>query len=171
MDRENQIEQWFYLYVDDVYNFLIYYLGHRDVEDIVQEVFIKVLHSDQFESVNTPKSYLFKVARNKAIDHIRKSKRVQFDSDDEIKQEFPSNEGLPESLLLAEEKQNVFLEHMKQLKKSYKDVLILRLVNELSFEEIADALHWKESKVKTTYYRAIKKLREQSPELKEVEVR
>ncbi|KGX90154.1 RNA polymerase sigma factor [Pontibacillus marinus] len=170
MSREKQIEDWFYLYVDEVYNFLIYYLGHRDVEDIVQDVFIKVIRSNKFENVHTPKTYLFTIARNTAIDHVRKSKRFKWGTSDEV-QQVPAPDLSPESSLLASEEHNTFLEHIKRLKRSYKDVLVLRLINELSFTEIADTLRWKEAKVKTTYYRAIRKLQEKSPELKEVNVR
>lgn len=170
LSREKQIEDWFNRYVNDVYNFLIYYLGHKDVEDIVQDVFIKVISSKKFESIHTPKTYLFTIARNTAIDHIRKSKRFKLEFEDEM-QGVPAQDPSPESLLLAREEHNVFLEHITRLKRSYKDVLVLRLINELSFKEIADTLHWSEAKVKTTYYRAIRKLKEKSPELKEVMVR
>ncbi|WP_301109959.1 sigma factor, partial [Sporosarcina sp.] len=42
MQNEKEIiSNWFYLYSQDVFNFLVYYSGTRDVEDLVQEVFIK----------------------------------------------------------------------------------------------------------------------------------
>lgn len=44
--------------------------------------------------------------------------------------------------------------HINQLKDSYRDVLILRDIQELSYEEIAEILNWTLSKVKTTLHRA-----------------
>lgn len=42
MNSDQQtISDWFYLYSQDIYNFLVYYTGTRDVEDLVQDVFIK----------------------------------------------------------------------------------------------------------------------------------
>ncbi|WP_240692313.1 sigma-70 family RNA polymerase sigma factor [Bacillus sp. EKM104P] len=44
--------------------------------------------------------------------------------------------------------------HINQLKDSYREVLILRDIQELSYEEVAEILNWTLSKVKTTLHRA-----------------
>ncbi|WP_328225714.1 RNA polymerase sigma factor [Sutcliffiella cohnii] len=45
MSNEEKISQWFFEYSDDIYQFLLYKLGSSDVEDLVQEVFIRALKS------------------------------------------------------------------------------------------------------------------------------
>lgn len=70
------ISEWFYLYSNDVYNFLVYYTCTTDVEDLVQEVFIKAgrgLHS--YKNQASPKTWLFTIARNTAIDEARKKRQ------------------------------------------------------------------------------------------------
>lgn len=49
---------------------------------------------------------------------------------------------------------------LAKLKDSYKQVIILRHVNQLTVKEVASVLGWSESKVKTTDFRALVKLRE-----------
>ncbi|WP_254660760.1 sigma factor [Bacillus sp. FJAT-27225] len=41
MDAGQQIEQWFYQYEKDIFNYLVYYTGTRDVEDLVQDTFLR----------------------------------------------------------------------------------------------------------------------------------
>lgn len=70
---ECRIESWFLQYEKAVTNFLIYYMGHRDVEDLVQDTFIRALNSlDQYKGEASPKTWLLRIARNTAIDSLRK---------------------------------------------------------------------------------------------------
>ena len=41
MDAGRQIEQWFNEYEKDITKYLVYYTGSKDVEDLVQETFLK----------------------------------------------------------------------------------------------------------------------------------
>ena len=78
MSNKQVISKWFYLYSDDIYQFLFYRLSskHHDVEDLVQEVFIRALRNlDRFKGEASPKTWLYSIAKNVAIDAIRKSKR------------------------------------------------------------------------------------------------
>jgi len=75
MDKNDLIEQWFLRYGDDIYKFLVYYTGNRDVEDLVQDVFLKALGSvGSFEVRSQPKTWLLTIARHTAIDHARKQR-------------------------------------------------------------------------------------------------
>lgn len=74
MNSDQQtISDWFYLYNQDIYNFLVYYTGTRDVEDLVQDVFIKAGKGlATYRNQSSPKTWLMSIARNIAIDHARK---------------------------------------------------------------------------------------------------
>jgi RNA polymerase sigma-70 factor (ECF subfamily) len=75
---KSRISDWFYQYSNDVYQFLIYYLGSVDVEDMVQEVFIRAIKNEQsFQESSTPKTWLFSIARNLAIDEIRRKQEEE----------------------------------------------------------------------------------------------
>lgn len=168
MNREEQIEYLFLKYGDSIYNFLTYYTGKKEVEDIVQEVFVKVIRNSDLDNIQNPKSYLMRIARNIAINHFHKRKVFQWVSED-ILQGILTKDLTPEDKVLIHEEYNELIKGINKLKRNYKDVLVLKLVNDFSFEEIAQTLNWKLSKVKTTYYRAINKLKQLMSENEEVD--
>lgn len=75
-------------YADNVYRFIYKNLGHQeDARDIVQGAFEKMWMNREGVEVERSKSYLFTIAYNQMIDHLRKTKRIDFkEMDDEDKQ-------------------------------------------------------------------------------------
>ncbi|MDG5787388.1 RNA polymerase sigma factor [Evansella sp. AB-P1] len=162
MEKNKIITEWFRLYSDDVYRYFLFQTNWKNAEDLVQEVFIKALHSyDVFKEDASPKTWLLRIARNIAIDEHRKTKRkkqlltIPFDSKFE-----PKIHSTPDEILQLNEEKKELYEGILSLKPKYRDVLILRGVQELSVKETADVLKWKEDRVHLTYHRAKKKLKE-----------
>ncbi|QQE79755.1 RNA polymerase sigma factor [Alicyclobacillus sp. SO9] len=68
----DEIEEWFRCYADDVKTFLVYYLRRTDVDDLVQETFIRAMGGQvQFRRQANPKTWLLAIARNLAVDFVR----------------------------------------------------------------------------------------------------
>ena len=156
MDYPDKISEWFYQYGNDVYNFLVYYQGIKDVQDLVQEVFIKAAKGlASFRNDASLKTWLFSIARNVAIDHARKGARRIKTIREPLVEDFAwgSVRG-PEDILLEDEALQELYETIQALKDSYAEVLILRGIEGMSVAETATVLDWKESKVKVTYHRA-----------------
>jgi RNA polymerase sigma-70 factor, ECF subfamily len=150
------IADWFDLYGNDVYHFLIYRVGPADAEDLLQEVFIKALKGfNGFKENSSPKTWLFSIARNLAIDESRKKKTkkwadtVPLDTANE-----PKTDTSPETILDLNESTKSIYQCIQLLKPNYQDVIILRGIKELSVQETASILKWSESKVKSTHHRA-----------------
>ncbi|RPF52171.1 RNA polymerase sigma factor [Aquisalibacillus elongatus] len=160
MRKSEIISDWFQNYHQDVYNFLVYYTGRRDCEDLVQEVFIKALRGlDHFNGQSNPKTWLFSIARNVAIDESRKLKRRGLDRTSPLEESpEPSTVKTPDDFLQEQETQQQLYQMIEKLRDSYRDVLVLRGIKDLSVYETACVLGWSESKVKTTYLRAKKAL-------------
>ncbi|SEQ30498.1 RNA polymerase sigma factor [Piscibacillus halophilus] len=157
MDEE-LITEWFDRYADDIYRFLAYYTSSPDVEDLVQEVFIKAIDRfDSFKGNSSPKTWLFTIARNLAIDEARKRKRQDWRK--LINTYQSENEQSPEELYQLTESKSQLYEAIHKLKPTYRDVIILRGIEELSIAEAADVLKWSENKVRVTFYRALKALK------------
>ncbi|SHG55099.1 RNA polymerase sigma factor [Ornithinibacillus halophilus] len=155
MDNET-VSEWFELYGDDVFHFLIYRIGPSDAEDLLQEVFIKALKGfSRYKGNASPKTWLFSIARNVAIDESRKRKSnkwmdtVPYDDMNE-----PSTDLTPEVILSANEETKCIVDCIQSLKPNYQDVIILRGIKELSVKETAAILKWSENKVKITHHRA-----------------
>lgn len=159
MPHRNEFEQWFKQYNQDIYHFLIYYTGTPDVDDLVQDVFIKAYHAmDHFDGRSGVKTWLMKIARNQAIDQSRKIKKRTQLLPRLFSQQYETEHG-PEDIVGEQETLKAFYEATFQLKETYRVVLLLRLLEECSVEETAEILNWKTAKVTLTYYRALKKLR------------
>jgi RNA polymerase sigma-70 factor (ECF subfamily) len=143
------------LYSDDVYRFLVHFTGSKDVEDLVQETFIRAmrgLHSYRAES--SPKTWLLRIARNLAIDANRRKKKAKYVSDD-ILLSRPSSEKTPHEFLEISETTRLVLDLLQQVNPKYRDVLLLRGIHDLSSAEVARILGWPQSRVNVTYHRAI----------------
>ncbi|MCA1319565.1 RNA polymerase sigma factor [Bacillus tianshenii] len=160
MREETEITDWFRAYHNDIYNFLIYYTGGMDVEDLVQETFVKAVRNiHKFKGDASPRTWLISIARNVAIDESRKRRKEEtkrtrlFRFNDSAK----VSDSPEEIVGLSETKAELYMA-IRTLKQSYYDVLMLRGINELSVQETAQALKWSENKVNLSYHRALKAL-------------
>ncbi|MFY0757889.1 RNA polymerase sigma factor [Metabacillus dongyingensis] len=160
MSDKERITEWFSLYSEDLYHYLIYFAGFQEAEDLLQETFIRAIKGIKYFNENSsPKTWLFSIARNAAIDELRKKKRnkwmqaLSFKSDSQTK-----TVQTPETLLAADEQNRNLYKGILSLKHEYRDVLILRGIKEFSQKESASILGWKEDKVRSVYYRAKKAL-------------
>ncbi|MGD6831326.1 RNA polymerase sigma factor [Sutcliffiella halmapala] len=159
MDRNVQIQNWYREFADGIYQYLIYFTGNKDVEDLVQEVFIRAIQSfHTFQGNSSPKTWLYSIARHAAMDRARKkrSKWLQLEFIHTLK----SSEKTPEEILHASEEIKDLYDSLKKLKASYREVLILRGIKDFTVSETAEILNWSESKVSLTCYRAIHALKE-----------
>ncbi|MDQ0157208.1 RNA polymerase sigma factor SigX [Robertmurraya andreesenii] len=153
-------------YHQDVFQFIFYMVKNREqAEDLVQEVYIRVLKSyERFEGKSSEKTWLFSIARNVAIDHFRKQKgwkqklAEKFDwSTGQVKDDSP----IPEEIALHKEEVGMIYQCLDKCTMDQRMVIIMRYIQELSIIETAEALGWTESKVKTTQHRALKVLKKE----------
>ncbi|GIN60693.1 ECF RNA polymerase sigma factor SigX [Robertmurraya siralis] len=156
-------------YHHDVFQFIFYMVKNREqAEDLVQEVYIRVLKSyDRFEGKSSEKTWLFSIARNVAIDYFRKQKgwrqkiAEKFDwTTGQIKDDSP----IPEEIALQNEEISLIYQCLDHCTVDQRMVIILRYIQELTIIETAEALGWTESKVKTTQHRALKVLKKEMEE-------
>jgi RNA polymerase sigma-70 factor, ECF subfamily len=167
---DSVFEELYSKYHQDVFQFLFYLVKNREhAEDLVQEVYIRVLKSyKRFEGKSSEKTWLFSIARNVAIDHFRKQKgwkqrlMEKFDwSTQQVKDDHP----IPEEIALQNEEIQSLYECLDKCTVDQKMVIVMRYLQELSIAETAEALGWTESKVKTTQHRALKVLKKEMEEL------
>ncbi|GAA0481353.1 RNA polymerase sigma factor SigX [Salinibacillus aidingensis] len=158
----------YHKYHQDVFQFLFYMVKDRSLaEDLVQEVYVKVLKSyHNFKGESSEKTWLISIARHIAIDYFRKQKRKQkriigsFTVDE--KSDWLEDTGkIPEEIAMENEDIRHMYQCLKRCNIDQQTVIILRYIQALSIKETAEVLNWSESKVKTTQHRAIKRLRMQ----------
>lgn len=157
-DRE-LIEEWFFQYSDELYNYLMYFTNSSEVDDLVQETFIKAMKGIKgYKKEAGPRTWLYRIARNVAIDYLRKSKRVKTKeilTDEEAKS---ISYATPDKIFQLEETKQELYKAILSLKENYRDVLILRAIKEFNIAETAAILNWSENKVRVSFHRALKAL-------------
>jgi RNA polymerase sigma-70 factor, ECF subfamily len=154
-----RISSWFESYSDDIYHYLVYYTGRKDVEDLVQEVFLKAMRGvTNFKGTSSPKTWLISIARNTAIDEARKQKMLRFVPFQDNSQTEEGKKLNPALISQVNDDYATLYEAISQLKKSYRDVILLRKISELSAKETAEVLNWKVDKVNLTLHRAMNAL-------------
>jgi RNA polymerase sigma-70 factor, ECF subfamily len=162
----DKISEWFYRYNKDIYHFLFYYVGSGDIEDLVQEVFIRAIKGfDTYQSKSSVKTWLLSIARNVGIDEIRKRKRTRLKNIFGFTSYEPKEEITPEVILSLNENNRNLYRVIQSLKSNYRDVIILRAIKELTVSETAEILNWNENKVRITYHRALKALKDKKEEI------
>jgi RNA polymerase sigma-70 factor (ECF subfamily) len=118
-------------------------LEETDIDDILQEAFIKVyLNLNDFDADLKFSSWLYRIVHNETINHFRKRSvkyEVGLDIESEEKSsEFWEEEGIKRvDQLIDNEK---IKETLNKLSPHYRDVLILKYFEEKSYEEISDIL-------------------------------
>ncbi|MEH7334963.1 RNA polymerase sigma factor [Neobacillus drentensis] len=160
MERAHPIEKWFIQYEKDITNFLVYYTGSKDVEDLVQETFLRAFQAySRYKNEASPKTWLISIARNTAIDFYRK-RSVWQKLKKLLDTESPKPPEPAEDLLFRKIEYANLYEAINQLKDNYRDIILLRGIAELSSQEAGQVLGWSENKVNVTFHRAVKKLNE-----------
>lgn len=145
---EKEYNQCVDLYADGVFRFIVKNLRHEeDSKDIVQTAFEKLWrHKEQVEHAKC-KSYLFTVAYNQMIDHLRKNKRVQ------LKETFSAEIKVQYSSFNSNAK-NILMEALNRLNETQKSLVMLKDYEGYSYEEIGEIMGLTESQVKVYLHRA-----------------
>ena len=146
-------------YQRTLFNVCARYLGNdRDADDVCQEVMLKVLYGlKNFEGKSKFKTWLYSITYNECITQYRKEKRKRRLLD--ALSLDPLEEAAEEQAPKQEEKGGLdrWLVHVNPIDR---EILVLRFVAELEFQEIADIMHMGLSATKMRYKRALDRLRE-----------
>jgi len=146
-----------------LFRFVFMMLGRKDTaEDAVQEAFVKAYQAlDSFEEDKPFYPWLAMIARNQALNQIRKAERERPAS--EIEHDFdsiPHDSAGPLDELVSRENDRRLARAVTSLPDVYRTVFVLRMFEKLSYEEIADKLKISIGTVDSRLFRARKKLLE-----------
>ena len=161
-------EQLVLTYQTQVYNLALRMAGNQeDALDLSQEAFLKAwrgLSSYRFDSAFS--TWLYRLTSNVCIDFLRRQKKqksipLQFTDEDNEERELSVPDPAPgpeEALLARSEREQVALA-LSRLEPEYREALTLRVINGLSYTEIAQILGIREGTVKSRIARAREKMR------------
>jgi len=155
------------LYADDVYRFVFFKIGNtEEAKDLTSAVFLKVWNYAQSKGLDASKSlraFIYKTARNSIIDHYRQLRETEARLDS-------GEGGLIDTL--ADEKQDLVkqteilsdmalvMASLGKLKEEYRETILMRFIDELSFAEIAEVTGKTVGSVRIQTFRALQALKD-----------
>jgi RNA polymerase sigma-70 factor (ECF subfamily) len=149
-------------YSQVIFRFFYANLNNRyDAEDLTEEVFLRTLRSlPKYRDQGFPfPAFLFRVAQNALVDHYRRSGRsahdVSTDEDIQIRDDKPDPSDSATKNLQQQELRQV----LEQLREDYRNVLVLRFLNDLTPEETAQVMERSVGAVRVAQHRALAALR------------
>lgn len=142
--------------------------GDEDAEDVMQETYVRAYeHLSQFEGRARFSTWITRIAVNEAIRRLRSRNRVDPLAPEEVEREYdamPANQETsttPEAQASRGQLASLLEKAVLALPDSYRSVVMLRDVEEMSTAETAVALSLSESNVKVRLHRAHELLRDE----------
>lgn len=144
---EREYNECVSLYADNVYRFIVKNLRHEeDARDVVQTAFEKMWVARDKVDNEKSRSFLFTVAYNQMIDHIRKNKRIT------LKDEFGEmSRGTNE---MQQNAKRLLNEALARLSETQRSLVMLKDYEGYNYQEIGEIMGLNESQVKVYLHRA-----------------
>lgn len=151
-----------------IYNLTLRMTGNpEDAMDLAQEAFLNAWRGLKFFKGDSAFStWVYRLASNACIDHLRRQKRRQdisapmpVDEEDDTPPDIPDDRFQPEQELERQELRNAVSAGLSRLSDEHRQVLVMREINGLSYQEIADVLDLEAGTVKSRIARARNSLR------------
>lgn len=146
-----------------VYNLTLRMTGSpEDAMDLAQEAFLNAWRGLKFFKGDSAFStWVYRLASNACIDHLRRKKRRQdidlpmpTAGEDDSQPDIPDDRFRPEQALERQELRQTLTQALDQLSNEHRQVLVMRELNGLSYQEIADVLDLEPGTVKSRIARA-----------------
>ncbi|MEM8817743.1 MAG: sigma-70 family RNA polymerase sigma factor [Pseudomonadota bacterium] len=116
----------------------------KEIEDIVQETYIRVSQAEHLDKIRRPESFLYRTARNLALDHVKRAEFRLVDSDGEIDERQPQGPADREDetyvSAVSDEEFAQFCDAVRYLPEQCRRAFVLRKVYGFSQREIAELM-------------------------------
>jgi RNA polymerase sigma factor (sigma-70 family) len=142
-------------YQDRVYRFLLRLVrSPDDARDLTQDTFMRAYQSlDRWRPDALFRTWLFRIARNIAFDRLRRDKLVEFVELDEDA-EIPGSDPGPEAIVETAQRYRMLEVALDHLPAEQREILLLREIEQMSYDEIAQVLDLPAGTVKSRIARA-----------------
>jgi RNA polymerase sigma-70 factor, ECF subfamily len=153
-------------YQDRLVRYLVYVTGRRDgVDDLVQETWLRVMERGRsYDGRSRFEPWLFTVARHLTIDHLRRRREVSLDAEDDGRPVVaaPVSQALsPFAQAARTEDAERLAGALEGLQPIYREALVLRFLEDMSLQEIAEVVGSPVATVAARIYRGLAALRSQ----------
>ncbi|MGS2723923.1 RNA polymerase sigma factor [Porticoccus sp. GXU_MW_L64] len=133
----------------------------KDVEDIVQETYVRLCQVENKDDIRAPRSFLFRTARNLALDHLKRAEsRLVVSIEDSGDLDFGEAQDLSDNTLdqvASDQEFSMFCEAVRYLPVQCRKAFVLKKVYGYSQREVARELGISESTVEKHIAQGIKR--------------
>lgn len=160
--------------VREINRFVYFKVGNQEeANDLTSVIFLKAWHHIQnktLEDAKTLRALLYKIARTSIIDYYRENgRKVTASLDDERNPIDMIDEAIdPQARLDSAANLELIMRQLPRLKEEYREAIIMRFINDLSLEEIAEITGKNKGNVRVLLHRSLNALRELIDENKQV---
>jgi len=152
------------LYVNDIHRFVYFKIGHKEeANDLTSIIFLKTweyIKNNSLTDSRTLRALLYKVARTSIIDYYRQNQTVSsIDDENHPIDVIDDSQSVIEQISLNSDLE-IIRKKLPELKIEYREVIIMRFINDLELEEIAEVTGKSKGNVRVLLFRALKALRE-----------
>ncbi len=155
------IEEIYNKYSKTVYKYIFCLSKDKEIsEEIVQETFlVAVKDIDKFEGKCKISTWLCQIAKNIWYKNLRKEKRYKKIPIENITEKVLFEENIEDVICQKESKIQLF-KKLQKLDEQTRNVIILRIFGDLSYEEIGEIMNKNSSWARVVYFRGKQKLKE-----------
>ena len=141
-DRSRSITEVFIKHETFLKRFISRFLSRpQDIEDVVQDTYLKAFSAEKKQQIHQPKAFLFRVARNAALTQLtKKSRQVMTYVEDYDGLEIINDEVTVENHVLAQEKLGLFSQSALEMTPKCRRVFLMAKVYGMSHKEISAEL-------------------------------
>lgn len=145
-------------YRKDIIFYIYKFVNRLEIaEELAQDTFVYLfINKEKYNPKYSLKSYLLLIAKSRAINFLKKEKRISIVDEKYILQ-CESKENIEMELLKEEQKQELY-NYIKKIRKNYQEAIFLKDIQELTYQEIAKILNKTIPQTKILIYRARKAL-------------
>ena len=137
--KNEDVVTLFDAYSNDLYRFALSYLGSiQDAEDVVQDVFLKLLDKHMFFEKKNEKAYLMTMTANRCKDQLRSSSRNAKVDLESVEWQLTGNDGFTE-------RNKAVFDELMRLEDTYRIPIYLHYYSGYSYKEISKILKISES--------------------------
>jgi len=155
-------------YLKPVFSFVYHFFNnHAEAEDIAQDVFVKMWKNlKKFDQQKKFKTWLFAIAKNTALDYLKKKKFLLFsefinaDGENILEETLTDINPLPDEIFEQADSAQTLEKIFDKLPTHYRVVLDLYYQKSFNLREIAEILGKQKNTIKSWHRRALIKLKE-----------
>ena len=130
--------------------------------DIVQDTFIRLCQQDLSKVSNGLKSWLYTVCKNRALDVLRKDRRME-PLDDARWKHIAGPSLAPDRQLVQDERLALIMHYLDRLTENQREVILLKFQQNLSYQEISDKTGLTSGNIGFLIHTGLKRLRDLLP--------